>query len=62
MRLHGSGLVLSPVTVSLTLLVVASSTHAIHERLDQLAGSIQPEAQAAATRRVQNQAEAQRHA
>ncbi len=52
------GLVLWPVTVSLTLLVVASSAQAIHERLDQLAGSIQPEAQAAATRRVQHQAEA----
>ena len=52
------GLVLWPVTVSLTLLVVASSAHAIHQRLDQLAASIQPEAQAAATRRVQHQAEA----
>ena len=52
------GLVLWPVTVSLTLLVVASSAHAINERLDQLAASIQPEAQAAATRRVQHQAEA----
>ena len=52
------GLVLWPVTVSLTLLVVAGSAHAIHDRLDQLAGSIQPEAQAAATRRVQNQAKA----
>ena len=47
-----------PVTVSLTLLVVAGSAHAIHDRLDQLAGSIQPEAQAAATRRVQHQAKA----
>ena len=51
------GLVLWPVTVSLTLLVVAGSAHAIHDRLDQLAASIQPEAQAAATRRVQRQAE-----
>ncbi len=44
--------------MSLTLLWRLPSTQAIHERLDQLAGSIQPEAQAAATRRVQHQAEA----
>ena len=56
------GLVLWPVTVSLTLLVVASSTQAIHQQLDQLAGSIQPEAQAAAPAASSTRRRPQRHA
>jgi peptidoglycan/LPS O-acetylase OafA/YrhL len=49
-------LVLWPITVSATLLVVATSTHAIHDRLDRIADSIHPEALAVATRRVQHEA------